>query len=204
MNLGKVRTGLCIASILLVCFVAVILTLFLRSRESNVDSSLESLSTSRTHTDPSDKDSDGLKDDYELVFYHSLDESTDTDKDGLPDKLEIRLYDDLARSDDKDRDGLPDAWEMIYFKNLDQGPTDDPDKDGMSNLQELARGRGYNPSHPTRVVSKKHKRVSVSVSGQQSVAGQGKRASDGKIYYRKTYDRLVKQGKFDVPWEKLP
>lgn len=183
---------------------AVVLTLLLRSRGANPSISPESLSTSPVRTDPNDKDSDGLKDDYELVFFKSVNESTDADKDGLPDKLEMRYYHDLTHSEDKDKDGLPDAWEMTYFKNLNQGPTDDPDKDGMNNLQELARGRGYNPSHPTRVVSKKDKQVSVSVSGQQSVAGQGKRAADGKIYYRKSYERLVKQGKFDVPWEKLP
>ncbi len=37
---------------------------------------------------------------------------------------------------DTDHDGLPDQWEMSYFKNLDQGADDDPDDDGVSNLQE--------------------------------------------------------------------
>jgi hypothetical protein len=155
-------------------------------------------------TDPHDKDSDGLKDDDELKFFHSPDESADADKDGLPDKLEMRLYGSLARSEDKDGDGLPDVWELTNFGNLTQTPNGDPDGDGLTNLQELARGRGFNPSRPTKVVAWKDAKASAHVGGQQSIAGIGKRASDGKIYYRRTYERLVKQGKFDVPWEKLP
>lgn len=153
---------------------------------------------------PDDQDADDLKDDYELVFFHKLDESTDVDKDGLPDKLEMRLYGSLTHTEDKDRDGLPDAWEIAHFGNLVQTSTGDPDGDGLTNLQELARGRGFNPARPTKVVAWKDAKASANVAGQQSIAGPGKRAADGKIYYRKTYDRLVKQGKFDVPWEKLP
>jgi hypothetical protein len=41
---------------------------------------------------------------------------------------------------DKDRDGLPDKWEMKYFKNLDQGPNDDPDGDGYTNMDEYLGG----------------------------------------------------------------
>ncbi len=45
---------------------------------------------------------------------------------------------------DSDGDGLPDSWELQYFGNLLQGPNDDPDGDGATNLQELNQGR--NPS----------------------------------------------------------
>ena len=41
---------------------------------------------------------------------------------------------------DTDGDGLPDSWEMKYFGNLDQGPNDDPDGDGKTNLQEYQDG----------------------------------------------------------------
>ena len=41
---------------------------------------------------------------------------------------------------DTDLDGLPDAWEMRYFGNLGFGPGDDPDRDGISNLQEFYLG----------------------------------------------------------------
>ena len=37
---------------------------------------------------------------------------------------------------DSDDDGLPDYWEYNYFNNLEQGPDDDPDNDGVSNLDE--------------------------------------------------------------------
>ena len=41
-------------------------------------------------------------------------------------------------NNDTDADGLPDDWELRHFGNLAQGPNDDPDHDGASNLQELA------------------------------------------------------------------
>jgi hypothetical protein len=41
---------------------------------------------------------------------------------------------------DTDNDGLPDDWEMKYFTNLKQGPSDDPDKDGLTNIQEYQLG----------------------------------------------------------------
>ncbi|MCH9663757.1 MAG: hypothetical protein K0U66_08915, partial [Gammaproteobacteria bacterium] len=34
---------------------------------------------------------------------------------------------------DSDKDGLPDWWEMLYFGNLDQDGSDDPDGDGRTN-----------------------------------------------------------------------
>ena len=37
---------------------------------------------------------------------------------------------------DTDGDGLPDIWERKYFGDLRSGPSDDPDKDGLTNLQE--------------------------------------------------------------------
>jgi hypothetical protein len=42
---------------------------------------------------------------------------------------------------DSDSDGLPDAWELQYFGNLNQGPNDDPDGDGITNIQEFYEGR---------------------------------------------------------------
>ena len=40
---------------------------------------------------------------------------------------------------DTDNDGLDDGWETHYFGNLNEGPNDDPDGDGYSNLQEFER-----------------------------------------------------------------
>lgn len=45
-----------------------------------------------------------------------------------------------AKKADVDADGLWDDWEMFHFQNLKQGPLDDPDKDGVDNLTELAFG----------------------------------------------------------------
>jgi parallel beta-helix repeat protein len=42
--------------------------------------------------------------------------------------------------DDTDADGLPDLWEDQYFGNLDQGPNDDFDNDGATNLEEYNAG----------------------------------------------------------------
>ncbi len=43
-------------------------------------------------------------------------------------------------SADIDLDGLPDGWEMGHFGNLDQGPNDDYDGDGLTNLGEYEGG----------------------------------------------------------------
>jgi len=41
---------------------------------------------------------------------------------------------------DSDADGLPDAWEQLNFGNLAQIASGDPDKDGLTNVQELNLG----------------------------------------------------------------
>jgi hypothetical protein len=41
---------------------------------------------------------------------------------------------------DADHDGLPDWWENDFFGNLDQGPGDDPDGDGSTNMEEFLNG----------------------------------------------------------------
>lgn len=46
----------------------------------------------------------------------------------------------MGTASDTDSDGLPDYWETHYFGNLDQGPSDDPDGDGKTNLQEFQEG----------------------------------------------------------------
>lgn len=45
---------------------------------------------------------------------------------------------------DADADGLADAWEVSYFGNLGQGPTGDPDGDGLGNGEE--HGAGTDPT----------------------------------------------------------
>jgi hypothetical protein len=41
---------------------------------------------------------------------------------------------------DTDADGLPDDWELWYFGDLSQGPDDDYDTDGLTNLEEYLAG----------------------------------------------------------------
>ncbi len=45
-----------------------------------------------------------------------------------------------SASADTDHDLLPDDWEMHFFDSLNQGPADDPDDDGVWNLDEYRRG----------------------------------------------------------------
>jgi len=45
---------------------------------------------------------------------------------------------------DTDSDGLPDWWEMKWFSSLNYGPGDDPDGDGLTNLQEYQYGTNPN------------------------------------------------------------
>jgi uncharacterized repeat protein (TIGR01451 family) len=47
---------------------------------------------------------------------------------------------DVATTADSDGDGLPDAWEKLHFGAADARPQDDPDRDGLTNLEEFANG----------------------------------------------------------------
>lgn len=53
-----------------------------------------------------------------------------------------------ARDADTDADGLPDDWEKFYFDRSASGANDDPDGDGMKNLDEFRAG-----TDPTRTES---------------------------------------------------
>lgn len=47
---------------------------------------------------------------------------------------------------DADADGLPDAWEWVFFNNLTNGPTADPNQNGKDNLWEFQNG--HDPLDP--------------------------------------------------------
>ncbi len=51
-----------------------------------------------------------------------------------------------ADDGDSDGDGLPDSWELLHFGNLNQGPGDDPDSDGLDNEGEFAANS--DPNNP--------------------------------------------------------
>jgi hypothetical protein len=50
-------------------------------------------------------------------------------------------------NEDEDLDGLLDAWEFLYFGNISQLPTLDPDGDGVNNLNESTEGT--DPTNPS-------------------------------------------------------
>ncbi len=50
---------------------------------------------------------------------------------------DIEVFLDIA---DMDPDGLPNDWELLYFGDLSEGPNDDYDGDGLTNLDEFQRG----------------------------------------------------------------
>jgi hypothetical protein len=52
----------------------------------------------------------------------------------------------VSTVEDSDSDGLPDSWEYDYFGNLSQSGTDDPDEDGLTNLEEYQAGT--DPTNP--------------------------------------------------------
>lgn len=62
------------------------------------------------------------------------------DEDGARGADTMRLTLLSATDPDVDGDGLIDTWEIGYFNNLDQGANDDPDQDGLTNLDEQTYG----------------------------------------------------------------
>jgi len=54
---------------------------------------------------------------------------------------------------DSDGDGLPDAWELRFFGSLSGNPNEDPDHDGLTNLQEFQAGTLSNNASSTLRIS---------------------------------------------------
>lgn len=152
------------------------------------DREVETITVGERFYDPLDSDFDGLSDQYELLFFHSLSESGDLDGDGLPDKLEGN---DLSESADVDEDGLPDAWERKFFDSLKFGPHDNPDRDDFTNVEELVRGSSFLPDRQT----------TIEYSDQP--AGSYRRGPDGKRYNEYFYKQKHEAGIFTIPWDKL-
>ncbi len=95
---------------------------------------------------PYDTDADGLLDFWEDYYFGTLayGAADDPDGDGFTNLAEYEAGTNPTNAAstpaDTDADGLPDAWEMLYFGTLSYGPTDDPDADGFTNLQEYQAG----------------------------------------------------------------
>jgi hypothetical protein len=97
-----------------------------------------------------DLDGDGLPDPWEEEWFGDLSQGPDDDYDG-DGHSNLNEYNISDPTDpkkipsDKDGDTLPDSWEQEHFGNLNQGPDDDFDGDGYSNLVEY--NEGYSPSN---------------------------------------------------------
>jgi hypothetical protein len=85
---------------------------------------------------PVDTDGDGINDDVDNCPNDANFDQADVDSDGEGDVCDL----------DSDNDGLPDSFEQNYFDCVTcANPDDDPDKDGLSNLDEYT----YN-TNPTK------------------------------------------------------
>ena len=78
---------------------------------------------------------------------------------------------------DSDGDGLPDDWELTYFGNLAQGPNNDPDKDGITNLAEYQGGT--NPIVPAQTLPLQLVGIRQHLSGGLELAWT---SSSNKLY----------------------
>ena len=101
------------------------------------------------YLDPTDTDLDGLLDTWEQSNFGNLTlgPTDDFDDDGHDNLAEYNAGTDPKDDsdypgsgevdpNDTDSDNLPDAWEIDNFGDLMQGPSNDPDGDGYSNLAE--------------------------------------------------------------------
>ena len=84
-----------------------------------------------------------MKEDDEIAFGTDPFDA-DSDDDGLNDWEETAIHGTNPLSADSDGDGMPDGWEVANgLDPLANDAANDPDGDGLSNLQEL--GYGTNP-----------------------------------------------------------
>ena len=105
--------------------------------------------------DRTDSEPDGFPDAWEMARFGNLTTATvgvDSDGDGETDDAELAAEsnpnDILSTSTDHDKDNLADTWELLYFKNLLQIGTDDPDGDFAHNESEEVYG-----TNPTNAAS---------------------------------------------------
>ena len=109
---------------------------------------LTNLEEMEENTDPddSDSDNDGLIDGAEVKTHLTNPNQADTDADGLEDGAETNPWNTSPNQPDSDGDLMIDGWEVTHGLNpLTADPLDDPDMDGIPNLQEFVLG-----THPNR------------------------------------------------------
>jgi hypothetical protein len=86
-----------------------------------------------------DDDLDGIPDAMEDLHLGTNPEAWDSDGDGMSDYDEIYIHETdphTAQDWDADNDSLLDPWELQNFGNLTPLPGEDPDSDGLTNLDE--------------------------------------------------------------------
>ncbi len=110
----------------------------------------EEVITYNTKPNDADSDNDGLTDYQEKITHNTNPIDKDSDGDGLEDAEEISLGSDPNIAD-SDGDGLSDKWEHDngFPFTLSQGvnnASDDPDNDGLTNLQEY--NNDSDPNNP--------------------------------------------------------
>jgi hypothetical protein len=81
-------------------------------------------------------------------FYAFGNNEIDTDEDELNDAFELFVVKTNPEDEDTDGDGIPDGWE--WNNGLDpfdfSDATEDPDEDGLNNLEEYQNGTDINDS----------------------------------------------------------
>jgi hypothetical protein len=75
-----------------------------------------------------DADTNGVRESWETISSYSNNPVYLT---GMVENVMLPI-----NAEDSEPDDLPDWWEMLYFGDLESGPSDDPDADGYDNLQE--------------------------------------------------------------------
>lgn len=97
-----------------------------------------------------DLDDDELADPWEIAYWGSITEqigTNDPDQDGLTNRQEMLAGSNpKIHSNDSDEDGMVDSSELNYFGNLERTGTDDFDKDGLSDFNEVQM-TGTNPTN---------------------------------------------------------
>jgi parallel beta-helix repeat protein len=91
-----------------------------------------------------DTDGDGLYDNTEIYNYGCDPTMNDTDNDGLSDDVEVNSGTNPTNPD-TDNDLMPDKWEIDNgLDPLTFNPWEDPDEDGITNLDEFIKGTDPN------------------------------------------------------------